>query len=131
MDPSVATEVGERDCSVKRKQLFQTLELMSANLCVSPCSVPTLYQRSDSSLSLSPPHSLPLSFSFPPARLTSEGNKTAVSGKQASLSCSYGLPEKVQQVLWKRTVEQGDSGEIASYAKRRDRKSTRLNSSHL
>ncbi|XP_046903526.1 OX-2 membrane glycoprotein isoform X3 [Hypomesus transpacificus] len=54
------------------------------------------------------------------SRLTSEGNKTAVSGKQASLSCSYGLPEKVQQVLWKRTVEQGDSGEIASYAKRSD-----------
>lgn len=54
------------------------------------------------------------------SRLTSDGNKTAVSGKQASLSCFYGLPEKVQHVLWKRTVEQGDSGDIASYAKRSD-----------
>ncbi|XP_041700792.2 OX-2 membrane glycoprotein isoform X3 [Coregonus clupeaformis] len=54
------------------------------------------------------------------SRVTAEGNKTVVSGKAAALSCSYGLPEKVQQVLWRHTAEQGDSSEVASYAKRSD-----------
>lgn len=60
-----------------------------------------------------------LCFSFP-AEVTSERNKTAVSGKKASLSCSFGLPEKVQQILWKHTPAQGESTEVASFAKRSD-----------
>ncbi|XP_072541590.1 poliovirus receptor homolog [Salminus brasiliensis] len=54
------------------------------------------------------------------ASVTHDGNKTAVSGKQAALSCRYGLPEKVQQVLWKKMAERGESQEVASYAKRSD-----------
>ncbi|KAJ8396404.1 hypothetical protein AAFF_G00019810 [Aldrovandia affinis] len=52
------------------------------------------------------------------ARVTMEGNKTAVSGNLATLSCSYGLPQKVQQVLWKKTAEQGDTSDVASFTKR-------------
>ncbi|XP_046701616.1 OX-2 membrane glycoprotein [Silurus meridionalis] len=48
------------------------------------------------------------------------GNKTVVRGKQASLSCLYGLPEKVQQVLWKKVVERGMLHDVASFAKRSD-----------
>lgn len=47
-----------------------------------------------------------------------EGNKTAVSGQQATLSCWYSLPERVHQVLWRKTAEQGDTTIVASYAKR-------------
>ncbi|XP_033478810.1 OX-2 membrane glycoprotein-like [Epinephelus lanceolatus] len=47
-----------------------------------------------------------------------EGNKTAVSGKPATLSCWYSLPEKVQQVLWRKTAEQGDTTKVATFAKR-------------
>ncbi|CAJ1079547.1 OX-2 membrane glycoprotein isoform X1 [Xyrichtys novacula] len=54
------------------------------------------------------------------AQVTVDSNKTAVSGKKASLSCSYGLPEKVQQVTWRHMPPQGDSAEVASYAKRSD-----------
>ncbi|CAL8322422.1 unnamed protein product [Merluccius merluccius] len=54
------------------------------------------------------------------SRITPDANKTAVSGKQATLSCSYGLPEKVQQVVWTHTWGQGESREVASYAKRSD-----------
>ncbi|KAM4561379.1 OX-2 membrane glycoprotein isoform 1-T1 [Fundulus diaphanus] len=54
------------------------------------------------------------------AEVKSEKNKTAVSGKKASLSCSFGLPEKVQQVLWKHTSAQAGSTEVASFAKRSD-----------
>ncbi|TNN59286.1 OX-2 membrane glycoprotein [Liparis tanakae] len=54
------------------------------------------------------------------SQITAERNKTAVSGKTASLSCSYGLPEKVQQVVWKHTSAQGVSTEVASFAKRSD-----------
>ncbi|KAM3850743.1 nectin-2-like [Diretmus argenteus] len=46
-----------------------------------------------------------------------EGNKTAVSGKPATLSCRYNLPERVRQVLWRKTAEQGDTASVASYAK--------------
>ncbi|XP_045891331.1 uncharacterized protein LOC123960559 isoform X2 [Micropterus dolomieu] len=46
-----------------------------------------------------------------------EGNKTAVSGKSATLSCWYSLPERVRQVLWRKTAEQGDTTTVASYAK--------------
>uniref|UniRef100_A0A8B9L380 Ig-like domain-containing protein n=1 Tax=Astyanax mexicanus TaxID=7994 RepID=A0A8B9L380_ASTMX len=60
-------------------------------------------------------HPLSLSVS---ASVTQDGNKTAVSGKQASLSCQYGLPEKVEQVLWKKLAGRGESQEVASYAKR-------------
>ncbi|KAM9850590.1 OX-2 membrane glycoprotein [Aulostomus maculatus] len=54
------------------------------------------------------------------AQITVDSNKTAVSGKRASFSCSYGLPEKVQQISWKFTSALGDSSEVASYAKRSD-----------
>uniref|UniRef100_A0A8C7Y368 Zgc:172122 n=1 Tax=Oryzias sinensis TaxID=183150 RepID=A0A8C7Y368_9TELE len=47
-----------------------------------------------------------------------EGNRTAVSGKPVSLSCWYSLPERVSQVLWTKTSEQGDSATVASYSKR-------------
>lgn len=56
----------------------------------------------------------------PPAQVTSERNKTAVSGKKASLSCSYGLPEKVKQIIWFHNPAGGPSAEVASYAKRSD-----------
>ncbi|XP_012687341.1 OX-2 membrane glycoprotein [Clupea harengus] len=36
--------------------------------------------------------------------VTHGGNKTAVSGKMATLNCHFGLPEKVQQVLWRRRL---------------------------
>ncbi|XP_071761360.1 OX-2 membrane glycoprotein isoform X1 [Centroberyx gerrardi] len=54
------------------------------------------------------------------SHITADGNKTAVSGKKASLSCSYGLPEKVQQVVWRHASDRGESSEVASYAKRSD-----------
>ncbi|XP_042261334.1 OX-2 membrane glycoprotein-like [Thunnus thynnus] len=46
-----------------------------------------------------------------------DGNKTAVSGKPATLSCWYNLPERVQQVLWRKIAEQGDTTTVASYNK--------------
>ncbi|KAG7215809.1 hypothetical protein INR49_021932 [Caranx melampygus] len=54
------------------------------------------------------------------AQVTVENNKTAVSGKKVSLSCSYGLPEKVQQIVWRYAPAQGASTEVASFAKRSD-----------
>ncbi|XP_030613249.1 OX-2 membrane glycoprotein [Archocentrus centrarchus] len=51
------------------------------------------------------------------SQVTVDSNKTAVSGKKASLSCSYGLPEKVQQVVWRYTSAQGESTDLASFAK--------------
>ncbi|XP_040040974.2 OX-2 membrane glycoprotein isoform X2 [Gasterosteus aculeatus] len=50
-------------------------------------------------------------------RVHMEGNQTAVSGKPATLSCRYNLPEKVQQVLWRKTAEQGDTTTVASFTK--------------
>ncbi|XP_028990972.1 nectin-2-like [Betta splendens] len=47
-----------------------------------------------------------------------EGNKTAVGGRSATLSCWYSLPENVEQVLWRKTAEQGDTTLLASYTKR-------------
>ncbi|XP_042613698.1 OX-2 membrane glycoprotein-like isoform X1 [Cyprinus carpio] len=44
-------------------------------------------------------------------------NKTVVSGKPVTLSCKYILSKRVQQVLWKKTAEQGDTAIVASYAK--------------
>lgn len=55
-----------------------------------------------------------------PAQVTVDNNKTAVTGKRASLSCSYALPEKVQQITWKHSSAPGQSTEVASYAKRSD-----------
>ncbi|XP_051283171.1 OX-2 membrane glycoprotein [Dicentrarchus labrax] len=46
-----------------------------------------------------------------------EGNKTAVSGQPVTLSCWYSLPERVHQVLWRKTAEQGDTTTVASYGK--------------
>ncbi|TSM60519.1 OX-2 membrane glycoprotein [Bagarius yarrelli] len=54
------------------------------------------------------------------ASVTHGGNKTVVRGKQATLSCLYGLPEKVQQILWKKVVDRGVFQEVASFAKRSD-----------
>ncbi|XP_060733045.1 OX-2 membrane glycoprotein isoform X2 [Tachysurus vachellii] len=48
------------------------------------------------------------------------GNKTVVRGKQVSLSCLYGLPEKVKQILWQKVAERGMIQEVASFAKRSD-----------
>ncbi|KAL6115292.1 uncharacterized protein ACO6RY_00181 [Pungitius sinensis] len=50
-------------------------------------------------------------------RVHMEGNKTAVSGKPASLSCRYNLPQKVIQVLWRKTAEQGDTTTVASFTR--------------
>ncbi|KAL1022308.1 hypothetical protein UPYG_G00024980 [Umbra pygmaea] len=47
-----------------------------------------------------------------------EGNKTAVSGTLATLSCWYGIPDRVQQVLWRKTANQGDTIKVASFSKR-------------
>ncbi|XP_077584522.1 OX-2 membrane glycoprotein [Stigmatopora nigra] len=53
--------------------------------------------------------------------VTSNGNKTALSGKTATLSCSYGLPEKVQQVTWKfAEAPSALSSDVATYADKGD-----------
>ncbi|XP_061696775.1 OX-2 membrane glycoprotein isoform X2 [Syngnathoides biaculeatus] len=55
------------------------------------------------------------------ASVTADGNKTAVSGKKATLSCSYGLPEKVEQVSWRYAAAPGGiPSDVASYADRSD-----------
>lgn len=51
------------------------------------------------------------------AKVRLEGNKTVVSGKPVTLSCWYSLPERVQQVLWRKTAEQGDTATVASFTK--------------
>lgn len=61
-----------------------------------------------------------LPFCLPPASVIHGGNKTVVKGKQVSLSCLYGLPEKVQQILWKKVAGRGVFQEVASFAKRSD-----------
>lgn len=45
-----------------------------------------------------------------------QGNRTAVSGRPVTLNCSYSLAERVLQVLWRKTAEQGDTTTVASYA---------------
>uniref|UniRef100_A0A4W5RFQ8 Sc:d189 n=1 Tax=Hucho hucho TaxID=62062 RepID=A0A4W5RFQ8_9TELE len=50
-------------------------------------------------------------------KVGNEGNKTAISGKLATMSCWYGLPDSVRQVLWRKTAEQGDSTTLAFFAK--------------
>ncbi|XP_068614437.1 OX-2 membrane glycoprotein-like [Brachionichthys hirsutus] len=54
------------------------------------------------------------------SQVTGGSNVTAVRGKKALLSCSFGLPEKVQQILWRHSSARGDSTEVASFAKRSD-----------
>lgn len=54
------------------------------------------------------------------SQVTADSNKTAVNGKKALLSCSYGLPEKVQQVEWKHISSDGQTSPVASFAKRSD-----------
>ncbi|XP_076015204.1 OX-2 membrane glycoprotein [Genypterus blacodes] len=55
------------------------------------------------------------------ALVTVDRNKTAVSGKRALLSCSYGLPEKVEEIIWSHRPASGSSGVVvASYAKQSD-----------
>ncbi|XP_049608503.1 uncharacterized protein [Syngnathus scovelli] len=50
------------------------------------------------------------------ARVHPDANKMAVSGELATLSCRYGLPERVHQVLWKKKIEQGILT-VASYSR--------------
>lgn len=54
------------------------------------------------------------------SQVTADRNKTAVSGKKTVLSCSYGLPEKVEQVEWKHSPPGGQLTTVASYAKQGD-----------
>ncbi|XP_048835870.1 OX-2 membrane glycoprotein-like [Brienomyrus brachyistius] len=51
------------------------------------------------------------------ANLSTEGNKTAVSGKPAKLSCQFSPSEGVKQVHWKKTEEQGDTRDVAFNSK--------------
>ncbi|KAK1876704.1 OX-2 membrane glycoprotein [Dissostichus eleginoides] len=51
-------------------------------------------------------------------KVSLQGNRTALSGRPVTLSCEYSLPEKVHQVLWRKTAEQGDTSTVASYTKR-------------
>lgn len=51
-------------------------------------------------------------------KVSLQGNRTALSGRPVTLSCAYSLPEKVHQVLWRKTAEQGDTSTVASYTKR-------------
>ncbi|XP_061683460.1 OX-2 membrane glycoprotein-like [Syngnathoides biaculeatus] len=44
-----------------------------------------------------------------------DGDKEAQSGQPAALSCWYSLPERVLQVLWKKTAEEGGVT-VASYS---------------
>ncbi|XP_017287096.1 OX-2 membrane glycoprotein-like [Kryptolebias marmoratus] len=46
-----------------------------------------------------------------------KGNKTAIIGSPVTLSCSYSMAERVQQVLWRKTAEQGDTTKVASCTK--------------
>lgn len=54
---------------------------------------------------------------IPPAKVEMMGNKTVVSGKPVTLSCKYILSERIHQVLWTKTAEQGDTTSVASYYK--------------
>lgn len=54
------------------------------------------------------------------ATVISGGNKTAVGGKEASLGCRYGLPEKVKQLFWKKIVNKAETREVAFFAKQSD-----------
>lgn len=54
------------------------------------------------------------------SQVSADRNKTAVSGKKTSLSCSYGLPEKVEQVEWKHASPDGQLSVVASYSKQSD-----------
>ncbi|MEQ2202875.1 hypothetical protein XENOCAPTIV_018769 [Xenoophorus captivus] len=60
----------------------------------------------------------PLLFLFAtPGKVHLEGNRTAISGRPVTLSCWYSLVERVRQVLWRKTAEQGDTTTVASFAK--------------
>ncbi|TRZ01571.1 hypothetical protein DNTS_001896 [Danionella cerebrum] len=54
------------------------------------------------------------------ARVIPQGNKTAVGGRQVTLGCRYGLPEKVKHVLWKKIVNKAKTSEVAYFAKESD-----------
>ncbi|XP_076839648.1 OX-2 membrane glycoprotein [Brachyhypopomus gauderio] len=51
------------------------------------------------------------------AKVEAVGNRTAVQGKAVTFSCTYALVDKVLQVLWRKTEEQGDTAVVASYTK--------------
>ncbi|XP_028325418.1 OX-2 membrane glycoprotein-like [Gouania willdenowi] len=51
------------------------------------------------------------------AKVRLKGNRTAVSGKPTTLTCSYSLPDRIHQVLWRKTSEQGHTSTVASYTK--------------
>ncbi|KAJ8362556.1 hypothetical protein AAFF_G00368040 [Aldrovandia affinis] len=52
------------------------------------------------------------------ANVIAEGNKTAVSGRSSVLSCTYGLPQRVLQILWRKVSGRGNASDVASYAQR-------------
>uniref|UniRef100_A0A8C6TF71 Zgc:113337 n=1 Tax=Neogobius melanostomus TaxID=47308 RepID=A0A8C6TF71_9GOBI len=52
------------------------------------------------------------------SQVTADRNKTAVSGKKTLLSCSYGLPEKVEQVEWKHASPDGQLSPVPAYVGR-------------
>lgn len=52
--------------------------------------------------------------------MISDGNMTVVAGKEATLGCRYGLPDKVKQVLWKKIVSKAESRDIGFFAKQSD-----------
>ncbi|KAG9339515.1 hypothetical protein JZ751_023657 [Albula glossodonta] len=54
------------------------------------------------------------------SKVISEGNKTAVSGRSAYLSCTYGLSQKVLQILWRKVLGRGNFSDVASYAQQGD-----------
>ncbi|XP_036397198.1 OX-2 membrane glycoprotein-like [Megalops cyprinoides] len=54
------------------------------------------------------------------ATVSAEGNRTARSGTLVTLSCRYGLPQKVLQVLWRKVSGRGQAGDVASYGQRGD-----------
>lgn len=49
--------------------------------------------------------------------MESLGDKTAVRGNKMELWCTYPLVNRVSQVLWKKTAEQGDTTTVASYTR--------------
>ncbi|XP_061627993.1 OX-2 membrane glycoprotein-like isoform X1 [Phyllopteryx taeniolatus] len=50
------------------------------------------------------------------ARAHQDGDEKAQRGEPAALSCRYGLPDRVLQVLWKKTAEGGGGVTVASYS---------------
>uniref|UniRef100_A0AAV2L7Q6 Ig-like domain-containing protein n=1 Tax=Knipowitschia caucasica TaxID=637954 RepID=A0AAV2L7Q6_KNICA len=50
-------------------------------------------------------------------KVNHKNTTTAIAGKPTTFTCSYTLPARVQQVLWRRTGGQGQRTTLASYSK--------------